>query len=87
MTNVKPGWRPRDDTCYSSVRPNGINGVQHQDGLQEPEGRGGVEQGIEEREEVQLDGEARKAAVMRRPYTPTQKDVEEHMVLHIPYRP
>ena len=28
----------------------------------------------------------RKAAVMNRPYTPTQMEIEEHMPLHIPYR-
>ena len=28
----------------------------------------------------------RTAAVMNRPYTPTQKEIEEHMPLHMPYR-
>ena len=43
-------------------------------------------------EQERLDGQdgkvldARKAEIMRRPYTPTQEEVEEHMATHLPYR-
>ena len=30
--------------------------------------------------------DARKAEVMRRPYTPTQQEIDEHMATHLPYR-
>ena len=30
--------------------------------------------------------EAKDAMIMRRPYTPTQREIDEHMPLHLPYR-
>ena len=53
----------------------------------------GVEGGDDDGEKVgdmeKVDGkvlDARKAEIMRRPYTPTQAEIEEHNATHLPYR-
>ena len=42
--------------------------------------------GGEEGTGLRDDGEVGKVIQMRRPYTPTQKDVDEHLPLRRPYR-
>ena len=44
----------------------------------------GAEQGAGADAEVE---DVKANVQMKRPYTPTQHEIEEHMPLHIPYRP
>lgn len=87
--------QPRERQAASSVRPSTLlkdRDVQGLSGMEDEgdEGVGvdkdGADQGIQDDQEARVDEEVKKAVVMRRPYTPTQKEIEEHMPLHIPFR-
>ena len=69
-----------------SVSPIDEREVQGHDGEQVDEASGVKEAGREDEDDIKDLDEARKAAVMRRPYTPTQKEIEDHLPLHLPYR-